>query len=80
MIFDCHNYFEDKKVKLFVMEFINYEVIWWNYLVLNRKRNHKGSIETWDEMNVVIRKKIVLSHYYKELYHKFQSLIEVLRA
>ena len=29
-IFECHNYFEEKKVKLAVIEFTNYAIIWWD--------------------------------------------------
>ena len=28
LVFNCHNYFEDKKVKLVVVEFTNYAIIW----------------------------------------------------
>ena len=28
LIFDCHNYSEEKKVKLVVIEFIDYAIIW----------------------------------------------------
>ena len=46
MIFECHNYFEEKKVKLFVIEFTNYDIIWWDQLVMNKRRNHERAIET----------------------------------
>ena len=29
MIFDCHNYFEAKKVKLVALEFGRYALQWW---------------------------------------------------
>jgi hypothetical protein len=38
-IFDCHNYLEEKEVKL-VVEFTNYVIIWWDQLVLSKRRNH----------------------------------------
>ncbi|KAJ4723235.1 Myosin heavy chain, fast skeletal muscle like [Melia azedarach] len=34
-VFDCHNYSEEKKVKLAVVEFIDYASIWWDQLVIN---------------------------------------------
>jgi hypothetical protein len=46
LIFDCHNYFKEKKVKLFVIEFTNYDIIWWDQLVMNKRRNHERAIET----------------------------------
>jgi hypothetical protein len=41
LIFDCHNYSEEKKVKLAVIEFTDYAIIWWDQLVTNRRRNHE---------------------------------------
>jgi hypothetical protein len=45
-VFDCHNYSEEKKVKLAVIEFTDYAIIWWDQLVTNRKRNYKRLVET----------------------------------
>jgi hypothetical protein len=38
LIFECHNYSEEKKVKLAVIEFTDYAIIWWDQLVMNRRR------------------------------------------
>ena len=46
LIFECHNYFEKKKVKLVVIKFTDYAIIWWDQLVMNRRRNHKRPIKT----------------------------------
>ena len=56
LIFECHNYSEEKKVKLIVIEVIEYAIIWWDQLVMNRKRNHERPIEMWEEMKVNMRK------------------------
>ena len=45
-IFECHNYSKEKKVKLTVIEFTNYALIWWDQLVMNRSRNYERPIET----------------------------------
>ena len=45
LIFECHNYSEEKKVKLDFIEFTGYAIIWWDQLVMNRKRNHERLIE-----------------------------------
>ena len=75
-VFDCHTYSELKKVKLVAIEFFNYAIIWWDQLVLNRKRNRECSIKTWEEMKTLIRGWFVPSHYYNELYQKLQSLTQ----
>ena len=47
MVFDCHNYSENKKVKLAVVEFLNYAIVWWDQLVLNMRRKREP-VETWE--------------------------------
>ena len=38
MIFDIYRYFEEKKVKLGVAEFTDYAMVWWERLVVERKK------------------------------------------
>ena len=66
-IFECHNYFEKKKVKLAVIEFTDYAIIWWDQLVMNRRRKYERPIETWAEMKATMRRRFVPSHYYRDL-------------
>jgi hypothetical protein len=80
LIFDCHNYSEKKKVKLAVIEFTDYAIIWWDQLVTNRRRNHERPIETWGELKALIRRRFVPSHYYRDLYQKLQNLIQGSRS
>ena len=42
----CHNYSEEKKVKLVVIEFTDYALIWWDQLVMNKRRNYERPIES----------------------------------
>ena len=37
VVFDCHHYFEEKKVKLAAIEFTDYAIIWWDQLVTIRR-------------------------------------------
>uniref|UniRef100_A0A2N9FG25 CCHC-type domain-containing protein n=1 Tax=Fagus sylvatica TaxID=28930 RepID=A0A2N9FG25_FAGSY len=80
LIFECHNYSEEKKVKLTVIEFTDYAIIWWDQLVMNRRRNHERAIETWEEIRAIMRRRFVPSHYYKDLYQKLQSLTQGYRS
>jgi hypothetical protein len=68
LIFESHNYSEEKKVKLAVIELIDYAIIWWDQLVMNRRRNHERPILTWEEVKAIIRRRFVPSHYYMHLY------------
>jgi hypothetical protein len=53
LIFYCHNYSEEKKVKLAAIEFTDYAIIWWDQLVTNRRRNHERPIEIWGELKAL---------------------------
>ena len=79
-IFECHNYSEEKKVKLAVIKFTDYAIIWWDQLVMNRRRNYKRPIETWAEMKATMRRWFVPSHYYRDLYQKLQNLTQGYRS
>ena len=43
-ISDCHNYSKVKKVKLVVIEFTNYALIWWNQNVISRRMSGERSV------------------------------------
>ncbi|KAJ4713035.1 Mutant gag-pol polyprotein [Melia azedarach] len=75
-IFDCYNYSKKKEVKLVFVEFTDYTSIWWDQLVINRCRNGERSIQSWEEMKLVIRKRFIPSHYYKDLHRKLQGLVQ----
>ena len=74
LVFDCHNYSENKKVKLAAIGFSNYATVWWDQLVFNMRRNREPIVETWEEMKRVMRKRFVSTYYYRELYNKLQNL------
>ena len=74
LIFDCHNYSDMKKVKLAVIEFTDYAIVWWDQLCINRRRNGDRAIDTWEAMKRVMRRRFVLSHYYRDLDLKLQGL------
>ncbi|PKI55023.1 hypothetical protein CRG98_024584 [Punica granatum] len=80
LVFDCHNYSEEKKVKLAAVEFTDYAIVWWDKLVKERRRNHERHIETWEEMKTVMRKRFVPSYYYQDLHLKLQSLRQGTRS
>ena len=46
LVFYCNNYSENKKVKLVVIEFSDYVIVWWDQLVLNKRRNRELVVET----------------------------------
>ncbi|KAL2532477.1 Retrotrans gag domain-containing protein [Abeliophyllum distichum] len=67
---------EEKKVKLVVIEFTEYTIMWWNRLVTNKRKNRERPVETWDNLKALIRRRFVPSHYYRDLYQKLQGLTQ----
>jgi len=45
-IFDCHSYSEQKKGKLVIIEFTEYALIWWDQIVISRRRSGERPIQT----------------------------------
>ncbi|RDX71698.1 hypothetical protein CR513_48912, partial [Mucuna pruriens] len=75
-VFDCHNYSEEKKVKLAIVKFIDYASIWWDQFVINRCRYGERPIRTWEDMKSVVRRKFVSNHYHRDLHKKLQCLTQ----
>jgi hypothetical protein len=73
-IFDCHSYSEQKKVKLVIIEFTEYALIWWDQIVISKRRNGERLVQTLGEMKVLMRRRFVPNHYYRDLYLKLQGL------
>ena len=55
LIFYCRNYSEEKKVKIAVIDFTDYAIIWWDQLVTNRRRYRERPINTWGELKTAMR-------------------------
>ena len=68
LIFECHDYSEEKKVKLATSEFCDYALTWWVKLVRSRRFYEDEPISTWAEMKRVMRKRFVPSTYTHDVY------------
>ncbi|XP_027184028.1 uncharacterized protein LOC113782336, partial [Coffea eugenioides] len=80
LVFDCTTYSEEQKVKLAVVEFTDYAVVWWDQLSTSRRRSREPTIQTWTELRRLMRKRFVPSHYYRDLYQKLQTLNQGARS
>jgi len=67
LVFDCHNFFKEKKVKLVTTKFVDYAIVWWDQIMINISRQKECPINTLEEMEAIIWKYFVPSSYYKEL-------------
>jgi hypothetical protein len=66
MIFDIYRY---SKVNLAVVEFTYYVMVWWERLVVERRRNKKRAFNTWEELKTIMKKRYISKHYYRELFN-----------
>ncbi|KAL4355361.1 hypothetical protein GQ457_06G012400 [Hibiscus cannabinus] len=73
-VFECYNYSEQKKVRLAAMEFIDYALLWWDQLLISRRRTGKGPVREWAEMKRIMRRRFVPSHYHRDLFQRLQGL------
>jgi len=74
MIFYIHRYLEKKKVKLAVVEFTDYAMIWWERLVVEKRRNRERPLSIWEEFETIMKKRYVPKHYYRELFNRLQMI------
>ncbi|XP_057990618.1 uncharacterized protein LOC131172996 [Hevea brasiliensis] len=72
LIFECHNYTEDKKVKLAAVQFKDYAIVWWDQVQAKKRRNGLRPIRTWEEMKELLRDRFVPPHYISELHQRLQ--------
>ncbi|XP_073526451.1 uncharacterized protein [Phyllobates terribilis] len=73
-IWSCHNFNEEKKVQLAILEFQDYAMLWWDNLVQERRERQEPPIQNWDEMKRVMRGRFVPEHHARELRHKLETL------
>ena len=76
MVFACQNYTEEEKVKLAVIEFTEYAIVWWDQLKLSRRRSRLPKINTWTKLKGMMRTHFLPGHYYRDLYQKLQTLVQ----
>ena len=69
-IFDIHDYGEQKKVKLAVVEFASYASTWWRKMCKSRADNGTRQIATWAALKKLMRTKFVPVHHKRELFQK----------
>ncbi|XP_019434662.1 PREDICTED: uncharacterized protein LOC109341262 [Lupinus angustifolius] len=75
-VFYCHNYSEEKKVKVATLEFKEYVIVWWNQFQKERRRCGAEPVDSWDEMKIVTRKRFVPASYQRDIHNKLQRLTQ----
>jgi hypothetical protein len=57
-----------------IIVFTEYALIWWDQIVISRRRNRERPVQTWGEMKVLMRRRFVPNYYYRDLYLELQGL------
>ncbi|XP_071918798.1 uncharacterized protein [Coffea arabica] len=79
LVFDCNDYTDAQKLRLAVVEFTDYAIVWWEQVVTSR-RCGEPPITTWTELKRLMKKRFVPSHYHRDLYQKLQTLTQGQRS
>ena len=76
LIFDCHNYSKENRVRLAVVEFQDYALVWWDQLVTSKRRKYKRPIDTLDDLKALMRRRFIPGHNHRDLFQRLQSLTQ----
>ena len=74
LLFSCHDYSEEEKVKVAVVEFTDYALTWWDQLCTKAIRRGERQVRTWAELRRVMRRRFVPEYYHRDLYQRLQGL------
>ena len=74
LIFDCHKFSDEKPLKLVVSHFTDYAILWYEQMVVSRRRNGEEPINSWVALKFVMKRRFVPVHHQRELYQKLQYL------
>ncbi|XP_071933062.1 uncharacterized protein [Coffea arabica] len=80
LVFDCNDYTDAQKLRLAVVEFTDYAIVWWEQVATSRRRCGEPPITTWTELKRLMKKRFVPCHYHRDLYQKLQTLTQGQRS
>ena len=75
-IFACHEYSEEKKIRLSTLGFDDKALTWWKLEENARERIRKPEIATWKEMKEFMKKTFLPPSYEKDAYDWLQNLTQ----
>jgi hypothetical protein len=73
-VFEWYECFEERKCKVAALEFMDYALLCWENLLIQRTRDGEEDITTWATMKRVMKKRFVPDYYKQELYIRLQTL------
>ncbi|GKB23468.1 reverse transcriptase domain-containing protein [Tanacetum coccineum] len=73
-IFDLRDIPDNVKVKLVAIKLKKYASLWWEHIQLQRYRNGKHKISSWDKMQRLLRAKFLPLTFKQDAYLDYQNL------
>jgi len=73
-IFRVYNLSDQRCINLALVEFSGYALTWWNQIQENQLVLGREHINTWEEMQQVMRRRFVQSSYQRDLRNRLQIL------
>jgi predicted ATPase len=67
-VFEWYEYSEERKCKVASLEFMDYALLCWENLKIQRRRDAEEDITMWATMKRVMKKRFVPDYYKQELY------------
>lgn len=76
LVLNCQEYMEANRVKVAAIKFYDYDLSWWDQLVTTKRRIGDDPVETWSQLNTIMRRRFVHSHYHRELHLRLRNLVQ----
>nr|KYP59226.1 hypothetical protein KK1_014658 [Cajanus cajan] len=73
-LFACYKVSEERKVPLATLSFQGHAMYWWTTLERERRLHNDPSIQYWNDLRSVMRRRHIPTYYGRELMNKLQRL------
>lgn len=73
-IFEYYNHPGLTIVALAVAQLTDNELVWWDRLTSDRRRNQLTQLESWLDMKYLMRQRFVPQHFHRDLQRRFRTL------
>ena len=70
--FDYMDVLAEKQVELVAYKLKGGASIWWDQVLINRRREGKGPIRSWARMRKLLKSRFLPSDYQQQLYRQYQ--------
>ncbi|RDX90467.1 hypothetical protein CR513_27661, partial [Mucuna pruriens] len=73
---ECFDFDERKNVRLIILEYGWYSLVWWNQLIYDMRAMRRAPIESWHELRREMRDRLVPTSYVMDMHNELQRLYQ----